>query len=357
MNQKLIHAVHIYILMIMSTGFMVHVLSLSVLLSIAKRDAWLSVISSAVPVTIWILLVFYIYKRLNKDDLISFLEKSFSKWVVVIFSTLFCSYFLLTAFMTLKFTVYWANDNYTLDIPNFVVVLLFSLVCYYASVKGLRTIATMAFLVLPFVILFGILVGVGNTPNKNYEQLFPLFEDGYKGFFQGIAYACAGLFEVLFLILFLSKSLTDKLKLKWLILVGLFLVGLFFGPLAASIAEFGSVEAGKLRNPAYEEWKLLTLGYHITRLDFLSIFQWLSGAYIRISLSLFIAGKVFSYKNEKRWVLPILYMILIVATCIPLDSTSFIIFMKKFYFPISLIFQITIMLFLLLFTKLKGEKP
>ena len=356
MNQKFIHAVHIYILLIMSTGFIVHVLSLSVLLSIAKRDAWLSVIFSAIPVTIWILLVFYIYKKLNNQDLISFIKNSFSKWVFVIFSAMFCGYFLITAFMTLKFTVYWAKDNYTLDFPNYVVVLLFSLVCYYASAKGLRTIATMSFLVLPFVVFFGFLVGLGNTPNKNYEQLFPLFEEGYKGFFQGIAYACASLFEVFF-ILFLTKNLADKLKLKWLILVGLFLVVLSFSPLAAAIAEFGSVEAGKLRNPAYEEWKLLTLGQHITRLDFISVFQWLSGAYIRISLSLFIAGKVFSYKNEKWWVLPTLYIILIVAACIPLDSTSFIYFMKKFYFPISLFFQIFIMLFLLLFTKIKGEKP
>lgn len=356
MNQKLIHPVHIYILLIMSTGFMVHVLSLSVLLSIAKRDSWLSVISSTIPVTIWILLVFYIYKKLNHHDVISLLKNSFSKWVFGIFSVMFCSYFLITAFLTLKYTVYWANDNYTLDIPNYVVVLLFSLVCYYASAKGLRTIATMAFLLLPIVIIFGILVGVGNTPNKNYEQLFPLFEDGYQGFFQGIVYACAGLFEV-FLILFLTKNVKGKLKLKWLILVGLFLVGLFFGPLTAAIAEFGSVEAGKLRNPAYEQWKLLTIGHYLTRLDFLSIFQWLSGAYIRISLSLFIAGKVFSYKNEKWWLLPSLYIILIVAACIPLESTSFNYFLREIYFPFNLFFQIFTMLFLLLFTKIKGEKP
>lgn len=353
MNQK-IHAVHIYILLIISTGFVVHVLDLSVLLSIAKRDSWLSAIFSCIPVTIWILFVFYIYKKLNHHDLISFLKNSLSQWIFAIFSAMFCCYFLINAFITLKFTVYWAKDNYTLDFPNYVVVLLFSLVCYYASVKGLRTIATMAFLVLPFVLIFGILVGLGNMPNKNYEQLFPLFEDGYKGFFQGIAYACASLFEV-FSILLLTKNLTDKLKLKWLIFVGLFLVGLTFGPLAASIAEFGSVEAGKLRNPAYEEWKLLTLGQRITRLDLLSIFQWLSGAYIRISLSLFIAGKVFSYKNEKWWVLLILYIILIVAACIPLDSTSFFYFMKKLYLPISLFFQISVMMFLLLFIKIKGE--
>ncbi|MBO0959661.1 endospore germination permease [Neobacillus sp. MM2021_6] len=356
MNQKVIYAVHIYIILIMSTGFMVHVLSLSVLLSIAKRDSWLSVIFSAIPVTIWILFVFYIYKKLNNQDLISFIKNSFSNWVFVIFSAMFGAYFLFTAFMTLKFTAFWAKDNYTLDFPNYVVVLLFSLLCYYASAKGLRTIATMAFLILPFVTFFGFLVGLGNTPNKDYEQLFPLFEDGYTGFIKGIGYACASLFEVFF-ILFLTKDLTNKLKLKWLILVGLILVGLSFSPLAAAIAEFGSIESEKLRNPAYEEWKLLTLGHHITRLDFISVFQWLSGAYIRISLSLFIAGKVFSYKSEKWWVLPILYIILIVAACIPLDSTSFIYYMKKFYFPISLFFQIFIMLFLFLFTKIKGEKP
>ncbi|WML38128.1 endospore germination permease [Neobacillus sp. OS1-2] len=356
MNQKVIYAVHIYILMIISTGFMVHVLSLPVLFSVAKRDSWLSVISSAIPVTLWILLVFYLYKKLNHHDLISFFKNSFSQWVFVIFSTMFCSYFLTTAFITLKFTSYWAKDNYTLDFPNYVVVLLFSLVCYYASVKGVRTIATMAFLVLPLVILFGILVGTGNIPNKNYEQLFPLFENGYKGFFKGIAYACASFFEVFF-ILFLTKNLTNKLRLKWLILVGLFLIGLTFGPLAGALAEFGSVETEKLRNPAYEEWKLLTLGQHITRLDFLSIFQWLSGAYIRISLSLFMAGKVLSYKKEKWWVLPILYLILITAACLPLDSTTFNYLLKKFYFPISFFFQIFIMLFLLLFTKIKGEKP
>ncbi|MEH7082701.1 endospore germination permease [Neobacillus drentensis] len=352
MSQKPIHAVHIYILLILSTGFVVHVLDLSVLLAIAKRDSWLSVVFSVIPVTIWILLVFYIYKKLNHHDLISFLKNSFSQWIFVTFSAIFCCYFLITAFITLKFTVYWAKDNYTLDFPNYVVVILFSFVCYYASVKGLRTIATMAFLVLPFVLFFGFLVGLGNTPNKNYEQLFPLFEDGYKGFFQGIGYACASLFEVFF-ILFLTKNLTGKLKLKWLILVGLFLVGISFGPLAAGIAEFGSVEAGKLRNPAYEEWKLLTLGQHITRLDFLSIFQWLSGAYIRISLSLFLAGRVFSNKSENRWVLLTLYFFLIVAACIPWDAISFIYFLKKFYFPISLIFQISTMLLLLLLMKIK----
>lgn len=354
MNQKIIHAVHIYILMIIASGFMVHVLSLPVLLSIAKRDAWISALSGAIPIIIWILLIFYIYKKLNHTDIITFLQKSLSKWVFIILTAVFCIYFLISAFITLKFTVYWAKANYTLDVPEFVVTLLFSFICFYASAKGIRTISITSFLVLPFVVFFGILVGLGNMPNKNYELLFPIFENGYKGFFLGVGYTCASLFEMIYF-LFFTSNLKNKLKLKFLILIGLFLVGLSVGPLAGAIAEFGSVEAGKMRNPAYEEWKLLTIGQHITRLDFLSIFQWLSGAFIRISLALFIAAKVLSNKKVKKWLLPVLYMILIIAGCIHWDSISFFYFLKNYYFPFKLLFEICFMLLLLLLIKLKGE--
>jgi len=44
MNEKLISAVHVYVLMMMSTGFMVHVLIIPILLSTSFRDSWLSVL-------------------------------------------------------------------------------------------------------------------------------------------------------------------------------------------------------------------------------------------------------------------------------------------------------------------------
>ncbi|PFO08351.1 spore gernimation protein [Bacillus sp. AFS076308] len=353
MNQKLIQASHIYILLILFSGFMVHVLSLPILLSTAKRDAWLSALASGVPITLWLLFIFYIYKKTNPYDLLSFLNHAYSKWVSIIFSIMFCAHFFVIALITLKFTIYWANANYTFDVPNYVVVSLFALICYYSSAKGLSTICTMAMLILPFVVLFGLLVGVGNIPNKDYEQLFPIFENGYFDFFKGLGYACSGLVEVSF-ILFLTSNLKGKLKMKWLILTGIILAGLSFGPLAGAIAEFGSVEAEKMRNPAYEEWRLLTIGMHVTRLDFLSIFQWLSGAFVRISLSLFIAAKGFSLNTEHKWVLPMLYVLLIIAASIHWDSVSFIYFLKNFYFPINLIFQICLLLLVFLLIKLKG---
>ncbi|MCM2534671.1 spore germination protein [Neobacillus pocheonensis] len=355
MNQKQIYAIHIYILMIISTGFTVHVLGVPALLTVAKRDAWISTICSSIPVVIWMLLVFYLYKKLNNDDIISFLQKTLSKWAFSIFAILSCIFFLSNAFITLKFTLYWAKANYTQDIPDFVVILLFSFICYYSAAKGLRTISVVALVLLPLVVFFGFLVGLGNMPNKNYELLFPIFENGYKSFFLGLTYASTTIFEVFF-ILYLTSELKDKLKLKWLIVVVMILVELSFGPLVGAIAEFGSVEAEKMRNPAYEEWKLLTIGQHITRLDFLSIFQWLSGAFIRVSISLFISAKLFSYNKKKKWVLPVLCVLLFIAACINWDATSLLNYSLKVYYPISRIFEICTMLFLLLVVMVKGDK-
>ncbi|PEL13882.1 hypothetical protein CN601_02210, partial [Bacillus sp. AFS017336] len=64
MNKKFIYSAHIYILMIMSTGFMLHVFIVPSVLTSTHRDAWITVIASILPFVIWTSLVFYIYKRL-----------------------------------------------------------------------------------------------------------------------------------------------------------------------------------------------------------------------------------------------------------------------------------------------------
>ncbi|WP_433959145.1 endospore germination permease [Cytobacillus horneckiae] len=356
MSRRLIQSLHIYVLLIMSTGFMVHVLVIPTLLSTSSRDSWLTAILSIIPFTLWILLIFHIYKKLKTHDNILTLlkQKSFPSWVFNMLSFVFGCYFLVSALVTLKHTFFWANANYTFEVPDFVIITLFALICLYASAKGIRTISTIALLVLPFVSFFGFLVGFGNTPHKNYELLFPIFEHGYKELLYGLVQTCAGLFEISFL-LFLTSFIKDRLKLKWLIIVGIILMFLILGPLVGAITEFGPEEAAKFRNPAYEQWKLLIIGDHITRLDFLSIFQWLSGAFVRISLFLFIAERTFMLKKNTKWLLPFLYFILIIAACIPWNATSFFYFLQKYYFPISLIFQLSMMLFLLLFIHIKGD--
>lgn len=337
----------------MSTGFMVHVLLHPVILTVSKRDSWISVIGSVVPLLLWTVIIYYLNKKFEKKNLLTFL---FSLHPIISYSfrIMICLYFFLQAFITLQYTDFWAKTNYTSDIPDFLVIVPFAALCYYASLKGIRTIASLSIFLLPFVVMFGFLVGIGNVKNKDYSLLFPVFEHGYQDFYLGILYTCACSFEIIYLI-FITPYIKDRIKTKQLMIVSTVLFFLAFGPLVGGIAEFGAEEAEKLKVPAYEEWKLLTLGVHITRLDFLSIFQWLSGAFIRISLYMLMVKQLLDRYKNKHWILLIIYVLLIISVLIPWDFSSFFTFLYSVYYPVSLVFLLVLVGLLFFFRKIKGD--
>jgi len=352
--QKRIYSIHIYTLLIMSTGFMVHVLLHPVILTSSKRDAWVAVIGSLAPMILWTILIYYLYKKFEQKNIFTFLF-SLHPFVSYGISILLGIYFLMTAFITMKYTSFWSKTNYTFDIPNFLTVIPFASLCYYASHKGIRTLGSIALFLLPLVVLFGFLVGIGNMKLKDYSMLFPIFEHGYSSFIPGMMYSCASFFEIIYF-LFITPYSKDRVKMKALLPVSIVIFFLALGPLMAGIAEFGAEEAEKLKVPAFEEWRLLTLSTYITRTDFLSIFQWFSGAFIRVSLSMFIINQLFYYKKNK-WILPILYALLTLSVLIPVKFDTFFSFLYSIYFPASLFFLILTCLLLFLLSRVKGDAP
>lgn len=352
MVKKAIYPAHLYFLLILSTGFMVHVLLHPIILTSSKRDSWVSVVCSIVPLMLWAIMIFYLNKRLEKKNIFALIN-SLNPFISFCIKILFGLYFILTAFITCKYTGFWAKSNYTFQVPYIIIVIPFIVLCCYASHKGIKTIAAISIFLLPPVVILGFLVGIGNMKAKDYSMLVPIFEHGYKELFLGIMYTCASFFEILYL-LFLTPFLKGRMKIKVFLPVAVIIFGLALGPLVAAIAMFGPEEASKLKVPAYEQWKVLTLGINITRLDFFSIFQWFSGAFIRVSLSMFIAMQVISRKKNS-WVLLFSYTILTVAVIVPWNFESFFSFLYNIYFPVSLIFFIISFGLLLLLSKKKGD--
>jgi len=352
MVKRVIYPAHIYFLLMLSTGFMVHVLLHPIILTSSKRDSWVSVMFSFVPMLLWAIMIYYLNKRLENKNIYTLL-KSLNPFISYFIRILFIIYFILTAFITCKYTGFWAKSNYTFQVPYIVIALSFIVLCYFGSSKGIKTIAAIAIFLLPPVVIFGVLVGIGNMKVKDYTLLFPLFENGYRGLFLGIMYTCASFFEMFYL-LFLTPFLKSRMHIKKFLLVTVIIFGLALGPLVAAIAMFGPEEASKLKVPAYEQWKVLTLGVNVTRLDFLSIFQWFSGAFIRVSLSMFIAAHFISQHKNKGALLS-LYAILAVAVLLPWNFEAFFSFLYSIYFPASLIFFIISFGLLFFVSRKKGD--
>ncbi|MNI52480.1 Spore germination protein [compost metagenome] len=212
------------------------------------------------------------------------------------------------------------------------------LLCFNAARSGIRTITFTSGLLLPVVVILGLYVGTVNIEYKDYNQLFPIFENGWLPVLRGMMYSCTGLFEISFL-LFLQPYLAKPLKRRHFILMSVIALGLTLGPLTGSIAEFNPYEAATQRYPAYEEWRIAGFGKYISQTDFFSIYQWLSGSCVRISFALFFAADMWKFESprQRSYFLLSMTIFLIPLGSFIFNDTTFFDLAIRYIFPGNLI--------------------
>jgi spore germination protein KB len=343
-------------ILILSIGMMNHVIVIPLLLEVSGRDSWLSVMLAACLFIPVFYMIGYIVQKTKPDrkSMIHWLRDKYGKWVAWIISvilslTLFCS-----AVTTGKDFNIWTNSSYLPQTPPSVIAIFLIGLAYYMACLGIRAIAYTSAILLPLVIIFGEFVMISNYPHKDYSMLFPVFEYGTNQMINGVLFAGTGLIEIMYLI-FLQQHITTTFKKRYIIILGLIMAGLTVGPVMASIAEFGPVEAQLQRYPAFEEWRLVKIGNYIEHVDFLSIYQWVCGAFVRISLAMFMIGELVPKRKK------------LISTLVALVMTSILIFefgdiyflhiLKTIYFPASFytMLGMLIVLYLLVMFAKKGE--
>lgn len=127
-------------------------------------------------------------------------------------------------------------------------------------------------------------------------------------------------------------------------IMGILCTWLTLGPVAGGIATFGPVKSSLLLFPAYEQWALGSISRFIEHFDFFSIYQWLSGAFVRISLYLYIIVDMIQIerKYNKRQILFILSCLLLIINIIPLNYNSHFTLLGKYLLPSLLVLLLTI---------------
>jgi hypothetical protein len=171
----------------------------------------------------------------------------------------------------------------------------------------------------------------------------PFLENGWSPVMNGAIYA-GGAFVEIFLLLLLQHRLKKQVRAWHIMLLGLVLVYITLGPIIGAITEFGPKEAAKQMVSPYEQWRLVKLGNYIEHVDFLSVFQWLAGASVRISLAQFLLADLLPFRTAKsrgRFISIISLSFIAMAILISQYNT-FYLEMFEYYFPISLIVTLII---------------
>ncbi|MBG9792511.1 spore gernimation protein [Paenibacillus dendritiformis] len=348
-------------IMMLSTGLLNHVIIIPILLQQAGRDGWLSVIMLMLIVLSWIPLLQRLMKAKGQQALFPWMKETFGPAVAWCVTAVLGLYLWISAFVTVKDTVNWARTSYLPQTPLFVLTVSLLLLCIFGALAGLRSIAVCSGILLPFVLLFGYFIMFANAKYKDYSLMFPLFEHGYMPAVRGTLYIGAGLAE-LFLLILIQHRISKTPRFWGIAALALILCGLTIGPLIGSITNFGIKEAVNIRYPAFEQWRLVTVSKYIEHVDFLSIYQWMSGAFIRISFMLFLIVELLPLHSLYHRMLMCIFagVTLLIAVNLHLSDMLFFKALELFVLPGTTAGLTLLSLFLFLmswFRSRRGTKP
>ncbi|QTD40479.1 endospore germination permease [Sporosarcina sp. Te-1] len=296
-----ISILHIIFLAMTVIGLKNHVTILPPLLEEVGRDGWASVLFAAGSTLPWLLLLVYVGKKMNGMPIKDWLQDKLGKAGAGFIRYAIAIYLLIVASFTIDETLQWVNATFLPETPYIFMLLIYVTLCVFFATTSLSVIVMANVLVLAVVVVLGFFVAFTNIKVKNYELLQPFFEHGFRPIVEGAIYPASGFFELTLLLLIQHKCKTP-LRYKHFVIILVILTILTLGPLIGAITEFGPVEAAKQRYPAYEEWGLVRIGRFIEHVDFLSIYQWLTGAFIRVGFIIYIVIDLLGWENNKKQV-------------------------------------------------------
>lgn len=311
-------------IIMLSTGLLNHVIIIPILLDAAKRDAWISVLLAGACALVWIFILHISTTKIKKQHLFAWLAKAYPPIVSRILAVVASVYLFVLCMLTTRDTVYWVHLTFSPETPILVLTFVLLLISVINAYLGIHSLANTAAILLPFVVILGFFIMFSNTTHKDYSLLRPMLEHGMQPVWKGSVYVGAGFVEVIMLF-FMQHHIKSRLSYLSFMIMILLILGLTMGPIIGAIVEFGPDEADKLRFPTYEEWRLLTIGQYIEHLDFFSVYQWFSGAFLRISLTMFLILDILQIQSKKvkMLVLGSISFAIVVFTAIPFSDQFF----------------------------------
>lgn len=335
-NSDSVSPLHIVLLSMTASGLQNHVFAISPLVSASGRDAWIAVFFTTVPVLLWVPLLIYIHKKSGSLSLLNLLKDTVGTKVTNIVIFIIVCYFVLMAGVSLRETITWTNVAYLPETPPILLAIVFIFVCWILASSSFRTMNTVNVFILFFIILLGFFVAIANIPNKDFYLLLPVLEHGYRPVFKGMIYQAAGMAELFFFLL-LQHKINAPFRFRHFLASTIILTMLTAGPLVGAIIEFGPTEATRQRYPPYEEWGLVSIGRFVEHVDFLSIYQWLSGVFIRISVLLLIIKEVLPTENDrkKNGILFFLSIVVVGIVMFPITDFHFNHLLRTYILPAS----------------------
>lgn len=288
-------------LIVMTLPIMGHVVILPLMLDVAGRDAWISILISFPAAFAF---AYAIYRlRLHHPDLniSGMLPLLLGKWFGLLAIIIFILYFLFLTILSFASLVDVVFIDFLPETPRLAIIVWFLIFFIYAAIKGIKRIALTAGVLTFIGVLTGHTVTLMDTAKKDWKELLPILEFGWSPAVWGSLILVSIWIELLLLLCVPIKNIREK-KTFLLWSIGISIVGLtMFSTTTGAITIFGLGQADNFVYPAQEIVRVIELGF-IDRFDIYGMILMTFGVYIRCSLFFRIAYNLSVSANSSTWV-------------------------------------------------------
>ena len=300
-------------LLIMTLPIMGHVVILPLMLDVAGKDAWISVLLSLPAAFAFAFAIYRLrlnHPKLNISEMLSLL---LGKWFGRIVIVLFILYFLFLTILSFSALVDVVFIEFLPETPRIAIIIWFLIFFIYAATKGIKRIALTAGVLAFIGLITGHTVTLMDTPKKDWSELQPLLEFGWSPALWGSLILISIWIELLLLLCVPIKNIHEKrLFLLWII--GILLNALMMNSTTTGVTTiFGLGQADNFTYPAQEIVRIINLGF-IDRFDIYGMILMTFGTYIRCSLYFRIAYEISVSQYSSKWMKRILFLIFVVLT-------------------------------------------
>ncbi|MGD6903336.1 GerAB/ArcD/ProY family transporter [Bacillus infantis] len=351
--------IQLIFVLILFIGISNHVLIMPHLLATGKRDAWICVLIAYAFLLSWGCILYLIMKKNPKRlFLFDWVKERAGRTVSRVFMSIFWVFIFTISAISFYDLIQSVHIYFLPHTPSIAVLLPFLLISAWSAYNGLKSIVYVSAVLLPIVWMLGVFVSLFTAEEKDYSYLMPVFTEGYPPIVKGTIIILGGSADLLVLLL-LQHRLKKPLTGQNLFVLITILAGLILGPTMGCLSSFGPTLAANMRFPAFEQWRLITLGEYISHVDFLAVFQLLSGEIIRISLGLYLLTNMLkdypAFSNKKQMFV-VVSLLLGILTLAPVSDMWVQMIIGHFFYPAAFAFAVFITLALLIISYLPVRK-
>jgi len=344
-------------MMILTVGISNHVLIIPHLLQNVGRDAWVSVTLGYIVLILWSLMLLRILRSMKSLSFAEWLKQKAGAWGYAIIGGSMLLYFLLAGMMIIYDTTKNVSIYFLPGTPYLIIIVFFAYIAFSSARTGLKPLVYMSATLLPLVWLLGMGVSWMTMDSKDYGMLYPLMTEGLDSYLNGGSIVVGGSIDLLILLLVQYKMNKPVNFLTMFILLTI-LLGLILGPTIGSITAFGPYEASNLRFPAFEQWRLVSLGEYISHVDFLAAFQLLAGSLVRTGVCIYVLSEIVVIRKPKprQWALLIGTLIMAMPALLNISDIWVQDIIHKYFYNAAMIWGLVITLLLFALTYVTRNK-